>query len=49
LDIAVDLPESKFPISLVTLRDRTLTPVVERFIEFAAQPQENSPNPDTRR
>ncbi len=33
--LAVNLPEWKFPISLVTLRNRTLTPVVERFIEFA--------------
>jgi hypothetical protein len=35
VQLAVDLPEWDFPISLVTLRNCTLPPVVERFIESA--------------
>jgi DNA-binding transcriptional LysR family regulator len=35
VQLAVDLPTWEFPISIVTLKNRTLTPVVERFIESA--------------
>jgi len=35
VQLAVDLPKWEFSISLVTLKNRTLTPVVEHFVEFA--------------
>lgn len=35
VQLPVDLPKWEFSISLVTLKNRTLTPVVEHFIEFA--------------
>jgi DNA-binding transcriptional LysR family regulator len=34
VELPIDLPKWEFPLSLVTLKTRTLTPVVERFIEF---------------
>ena len=45
--LPVDLPVRPWPVTIVTLKNRTLSPVVERFIEcvrevaksFAAQPQ----------
>src|SRR5262249_1840827 len=33
VELRVDLPSWEFPVSLITLKNRTLTPVVERFIE----------------
>ena len=33
VELRVDLPRWQFPVSLITLKNRTLTPVVERFIE----------------
>jgi DNA-binding transcriptional LysR family regulator len=30
--VAIDLPPREWPIALVTLKDRTLTPIVQRFI-----------------
>ncbi len=35
--LAVDLPDWEFPVSIVTLKNRTLSPVVERFIECARE------------
>jgi DNA-binding transcriptional LysR family regulator len=31
--LPVDLPVRPWPVAIVTLKDRTLSPVVERFIE----------------
>jgi DNA-binding transcriptional LysR family regulator len=36
-ELAIDLPTWEFPVSIVTLRNRTLSPVVERFIERARE------------
>jgi DNA-binding transcriptional LysR family regulator len=36
-ELAVDLPIWEFPVSIVTLKNRTLSPVVERFIECARE------------
>ena len=33
IELQVDLPKWDFPVSLITLTNRTLTPVVERFID----------------
>lgn len=35
--LSVDLPKRPWPVALVTLRNRTLSPVVERFIECARE------------
>jgi DNA-binding transcriptional LysR family regulator len=35
--LPVDLPLRPWPLSLVTLKDRTLSPAVERFIECARE------------
>jgi hypothetical protein len=35
--LPVDLPARQAPIALITLKKRTLTPVVERFIEFVRE------------
>jgi DNA-binding transcriptional LysR family regulator len=35
--LPVDLPDRQAPIALITLKNRTLTPVVERFIEYVRQ------------
>ena len=34
-ELAVDLPVWEFPVSIITLKNRTLSPVVERFIDCA--------------
>jgi len=34
-ELPVDLPIRPWPIAMVTLKNRTLSPVVERFIECA--------------
>jgi DNA-binding transcriptional LysR family regulator len=31
--LPVDLPDRPWPVTIVTLKNRTLSPVVERFIE----------------
>jgi DNA-binding transcriptional LysR family regulator len=36
-ELAVELPTWEFPVSIITLKDRTLSPVVERFIECARE------------
>ncbi|HET7033232.1 MAG TPA: hypothetical protein VFJ48_08920, partial [Casimicrobiaceae bacterium] len=36
-ELAIDLPTWKFPVSIVTLKNRTLSPVVERFIAGARE------------
>ncbi len=36
-ELALDLPTWEFPISIVTIKNRTLSPVVERFIECARE------------
>jgi len=33
--LPVDLPDRPWPVAIVTLKNRTLSPVVERFIECA--------------
>jgi DNA-binding transcriptional LysR family regulator len=33
--LPVDLPEDSWPIKIATLKDRTLSPIVERFIDCA--------------
>jgi len=35
--LPVDLPPQPWPVNIVTLKNRTLSPVVERFIECARQ------------
>jgi DNA-binding transcriptional LysR family regulator len=35
--LPVDLPDRQAPIALITLKNRTLTPVVERFIEYVRE------------
>jgi DNA-binding transcriptional LysR family regulator len=35
--LPVDLPPRPWPVNIVTLRNRTLSPVVERFIECARE------------
>jgi len=35
--LAVDLPTREWPIALVTLKDRTLTPIVQRFVDATRQ------------
>lgn len=35
--LPVDLPDQQAPVVLITLKNRTLTPVVERFIEYVRQ------------
>ena len=35
--LPVDLPSQEAPIALITLKNRTLTPVVERFIEHVRE------------
>ena len=35
VELRTDLPVWEFPISLITFKNRTLTPVVEHFIEVA--------------
>ena len=35
VELRIDIPKWEFPVSLITLKNRTLTPVVERFIEVA--------------
>jgi DNA-binding transcriptional LysR family regulator len=35
VELPVDLPRWDFPISVVALKNRTLTPVVEHFVDFA--------------
>jgi len=49
--LPVDLPARPWPVTIVTLKDRALSPVVERFIQcarevaksFAARPQSRKP------
>jgi DNA-binding transcriptional LysR family regulator len=36
-ELAIDLPTWKFPVSIVTLKNRTVSPVVERFIQCARE------------
>lgn len=48
VELPIDLPKWEFPFSMVILKNRTLTPVVERFIEFArtaASSLSNRPQP----
>ena len=35
--LPVDLPDRPWPVVMVTLKNRTLSPVVERFIECARE------------
>ena len=35
--LPVELPDRQAPIALITLKNRTLTPVVERFIEYVRE------------
>jgi DNA-binding transcriptional LysR family regulator len=35
--LPVDLPACSWPVAIVTLKDRTLSPVVERFIDCARE------------
>ena len=35
--LPVDLPVRPWPVAIVTLKNRTLSPVVERFIQCAAE------------
>jgi len=36
-ELPVDLPVRPWPVTIVTLKNRTLSPVVERFIECARE------------
>jgi len=33
--LPIDLPPQPWPVNIVTLRNRTLNPVVERFVDCA--------------
>jgi DNA-binding transcriptional LysR family regulator len=41
--LPVDLPSQEAPIALITLKNRTLTPVVERFIEYVREAAKSVP------
>jgi DNA-binding transcriptional LysR family regulator len=50
--LPVDLPPQAWPVLTVTLKDRTLSPIVERFLECAravAKSTANSPRPQRTR
>jgi len=41
--LPVDLPSQEAPVALITLKNRTLTPVVERFIEYLREAAKSVP------
>jgi hypothetical protein len=41
--LPVDLPDRQAPIALITLKNRTSTPVVERFIEYVREAAKSVP------
>jgi DNA-binding transcriptional LysR family regulator len=41
--LPVNLPDREAPIALITLKNRTLTPVVERFIEYVREVAKSVP------
>ena len=46
--LPVDLPDRQAPIALITLKNRTLTPVVERFIEHVREVAKSFAKPGNR-
>jgi DNA-binding transcriptional LysR family regulator len=47
--LPIDLPPRTWPIMAVTLRDRTLSPIVERFVECARSVSRSLSRPSSRR
>jgi DNA-binding transcriptional LysR family regulator len=47
--LAVDLPKRPWPVVIVTLKNRTLSPIVQRFIECAREVAKSIDAPSQRR
>ena len=48
-ELAVDLPMRPWPVAILTLKNRTLSPVVERFIECGREVAKSMAPNDSRR